>query len=99
MGLDKELKLKAKHPALIMLGALLRGDPMIVDREPWYLQDGVFGPKRVMEDSKTGEKTEILIGVDMSIGAFVQWCEKLPEDAILQTVFNTVLAMNKKERP
>lgn len=99
MSLDKQLKVNAKHPALIMLQALLRGDPMLHEGEQWYLQDGVFGPRRVMENSKTGEKREIIIGVDMTLAAFVSWCGKMPEETVLQTVFNSVLAMNKKERP
>lgn len=99
MSIDKELKLNRKHPALIVLQTLLRGDPMLHAGEEWYLQDGVFGPKRVMENSQTGEKREVILGVDMTLAAFVGWCEKLPEEVILQTVFNAVMHMNRKERP
>jgi len=95
----KELRLERRHPALVILRALLQGNPLLVDKEEWYLQDGIFGPKRVMEDSKTGEKREIILGVDMTLAGFVAWCEKLPEETVLQTVFNSVMHMSRKERP
>jgi hypothetical protein len=82
----------------MILKTLLEGHPVLIDGEDWYYQDGVFGPKRVMTDTSAGTTRDVLIGVDWSLAAFVQWCEKLPEDALIEMAFRNGLASAKKEK-
>jgi hypothetical protein len=86
-----KVELKKRHPALIALNILLSGEPVLVAGEEWRYQDGVFGVVRKQEDGKTGVTEDIVLGVDMTLAGFVKWCEKLPEEAILQSIFNKVV--------
>lgn len=86
---------KKRHPALVILGILLEGHQGVkVNGEEWWYQDGVFGLRRECWKGDV-RQDDVLIGVDMSVGDFIRWCEKLPEETVIQAVFASVVA---KER-
>lgn len=86
---EKKVEIKRRHQALVVLKCLLDGHTIIHEGEEWYYQDGVFGVKRGR--LRGGESEEVILGVDMSLPAFVKWCERLPEVEIVQMAFNAVL--------
>lgn len=88
---------KLKHPASAALGILLSGNPLLADGEEYWYQDGVFGVRRERHN-ENGTKEEIILGVDMSIAAFIQWCDKIPEEAIFRSIFNKVVQQNRRKR-
>ncbi len=80
-----------KHQALIILSALLKGHSISVGDQEWRYEGGVFGVVRgVWKNDKWIE--DRIFGVDMTVGAFVKWCEKLPEEVLVQTAFQVVMA-------
>jgi hypothetical protein len=87
-----------RHPAQTAMGILLSEQPILVGGEEWRFQDGIFGVVRVKEDLKTGAKEEVLLGVDMTVAGFIKWCENMPEEAILQSVFNKVIHEGRRPR-
>lgn len=98
MGHFQIVKGGQRHPATTILSIILSGEPVFVDGEEWAYREGIFGVWR--QSFRDGVRQEdIFLGVDMSIGAFIKWCEKLPEETILQAVFNKVLHQDRKRRP
>lgn len=94
---SKPVELKKRHPAAIILNIILEGQSVLIKGEEWSYQDGVFGLRR--ERWVDGVRQEdILLGVDMSVGDFIRWCEKLPEETIIQAVFSSVVAKERIRR-
>lgn len=82
--------IKRRHAALVVLGILINGQPILVEGDEYRYDDGVFGivRKRIVNGRESGE---VIIGLDMNVGEFVKWCERLPEEVLIQGVFNNVV--------
>jgi len=91
---------KRKHPALIVLRALLEGNAVVADGEEYrYDEKGVFGVVRKRFICGTGVEAEpVVLGIEMTVEQFVKWCETLPEEVVIQTVFGTVMRQGRKVR-
>lgn len=87
-----------KHPALILLGALLEGIPLQKDGEKWILQDGRFGVWRERVDTTTGQRDEIILYVDMTLDGFVKWSQKFTPDELWTIGAETVLTQSKRKK-
>lgn len=95
-GHEVQLKVdvKRRHPAAIIFNIILEGQAVLINGEEWRYQDGIFGIRR--EKWTDGVRQEdILLSIDMTVGDFIKWCEKLPEETIIQAVFASVIG---KER-
>jgi hypothetical protein len=86
-----------RHPAAILLGVLLSGEPILVNGEERRYQDGIFGVRRQVFKGEA-RQADVLLGVDMSIAGFIQWCEKLPEEVFIQAVFNKVVKQELRRK-
>lgn len=94
---SKAVEVKKRHPAAIILNIILGGEAAVINGEEWRYQDGVFGIRR--EKWEDGVRQEdILLGVDMTVADFIKWCEKLPEETIIQAVFASVIAKERIRR-
>ncbi len=94
---DLAVKLTRRHPSSIVLRALLNGRPIMVGEDEYRYENGVFGVRRTLMNLGTGEKEDMIIGLEMTLEQFIKWCEGLPERVIDQTVFDLVL--REKGRP
>lgn len=86
-----------RHPALIILSALLDGHGVSIKGEEWWYQDGIFGLRRQRWENGV-RQDDVLIEVEMTVGGFIRWCEKLPPETISQVVFSTVVAKERVRR-
>lgn len=92
---------KGKHPALVILGSLLKGVPVKIDGEEYHLADNVLCVKRSVYAGIGQEPVgERLIRIDMSVGAFVKMCERLTltEEQLFEIAANTVLNDIRRKR-
>jgi hypothetical protein len=90
---------------LIILKALLKG-ARIKDKDGYiytivedtkYRRLCVIGTQHLSTDPENVTK-EVLLGSDMSIDAFLNWCDEIPEEDIIKLVANMALN-NDKESP
>lgn len=91
---------KKRHPALILLNIALEGHPVKIGNEEWTYADGVFGIVRKVFDGQGEEIETCVIGVDISMQAWIKMCEKASEAEVIGAVFSHVVTTNnRKDRP
>lgn len=85
--------LNKRHPALIVLQALLDGYPVPIEGEEYWMDEETREVviRRESENTQTGEKREVFLRIDMNVGAFFKMCERLPEKAVIEIAGNKVL--------
>jgi len=89
----KVSKIRArKHPALIVLQSLLDGIPVEIEGESYWLDEKKrLVVEREAIDLKTQKSREVFLLVDMSIGAFLNMCERLSDEDIITIAGNNLL--------
>lgn len=98
VGEPQKVEIKKRHPALVILKILLEGNQGVkVNEDEWWYQDGVFGLRRQCFKGDVRQE-DVLIRVDMSVGDFIRWCEKMPEQTVIQAVFASVVAKERIKR-
>lgn len=93
----KPVEVKKRHPAALILNIILEGQSVLINGEEWSYQDGVFGLRRQrwVDDVR---QDDILLSIDMTVGQFIQWCERLPEETVIQAVFSSVVSKERIKR-
>lgn len=87
-----EVEVKRRHPVMIVLQSLLDGLPVEMEGEEYWLDDnGRLVIKRESINTETREKKDVFLIVDVSVGAFIKLCEKLPEADVITVAGNNVL--------
>jgi len=95
--MSDEVTLKRRHPVMIVLQSLLDGLPVEIDGEEYWLDDaGKLVIKRESINTQTQETRDVYLGIDVSVGAFIKLCEKIPEADLITIAANNVL--NKIKR-
>lgn len=95
------MKVEQKHPALIVLRSLMIGVPVTIEGYEYWMdpESRQVVIRRESINTKTGETKDVFICPDMSVGAFIKMCEKIPENDVIEIVGNIVLnEINRKER-
>ena len=98
-GAADSVKVNRRHPALLVMAALLKGVHVRVDGEEYCYGNGILSIRRTGYDLSTGEDTDVFIDTQMTVGQFIQWCERIPEEAVIQVVFGSVMSDLRKRRP
>jgi hypothetical protein len=88
---------KRRHPALLVMAALLKGVHVRVDGEEYRYQDGALCVQRPSIDLSTGAKQDVLLDTQMTVAQFIKWCEAIPEQAVIQIVFGSVMSDIREE--
>lgn len=94
---EAKVEVKRRHPAAVILDIVLGGQSAVIQGEEWSYQDGVFGVRRQRWVDGVRQE-DILLGVDMTVRQFILWCERLPEETIIQAVFSSVVAKERIRR-
>lgn len=90
---------RRRHPAQLVMAALLKGVFVRVDDDEYCYRDGAFCIKRTSIDVATGEEQDVLIDTHMTVAQFIIWCETIPGKALIQIMFGSVMSDIREGRP
>lgn len=90
-----------KHPALIVLRALILGLPVDMGGEEYWMDEETrqFGVWRRSVNTETREEKDVFLGVDITLAGFVKRCEGFSEEQLIELAANITLnELRRKER-
>lgn len=97
----KPIEVKRRHPAAIVLEALLDGQRFMNEGECYCLSDEFsFGVVRRVRtvDEKGDEIEEDSVFGSLSVQAFINLCFSLPEETVTDLAFQRALTKVKEQR-
>jgi len=98
--MTKPIELKKRHPAVIVLEALLEGQRLTSEGECYCLSEEYsFGVvRRVVEDyEKDPDGRETVFG-SLSVQAFIHLCLSLPEETVIGLSFQSAVTKARTGR-
>lgn len=75
-----------KHPALVILKALLEGRRVEMNGHTYTKVDTDDGFRLAIVGHVIDEDKEVFLGCEMSLNVFVEMCAKLPEEEVVGVV-------------